>query len=45
MAALPTDPDYADEDADDVTSKADGMSIDPGYTYTDRTYAVSECRE
>jgi hypothetical protein len=33
---------YADEDAEDVTNKADGMSIDPGYTYTNCTYVVSE---
>ncbi|MGC9538167.1 hypothetical protein [Streptomyces sp. UG1] len=33
---------YADEDAEDVTNKADGMSIEPGYTYTNCTYVVSE---
>ncbi|GAB2961543.1 hypothetical protein GCM10023080_022270 [Streptomyces pseudoechinosporeus] len=32
---------YADEDAEDVTNEADGMSIDPGYTYTNCTYVVS----
>ncbi|MFC4463493.1 hypothetical protein ACFPH6_02525 [Streptomyces xiangluensis] len=33
---------YADADAGDVTNEADGMSIDPGYTYTNCTYVVSE---
>ncbi|WP_254389279.1 hypothetical protein [Streptomyces sp. AC550_RSS872] len=33
---------YADEDAEDVTNKSDGMRIDPGYTYTNCTYVVSE---
>ncbi|QOV41049.1 hypothetical protein IM697_07520 [Streptomyces ferrugineus] len=33
---------YADEDAEDVTNKADGMSIEPGYTYTNCTYVVSQ---
>ncbi|WP_217245755.1 tetratricopeptide repeat protein [Streptomyces sp. AC602_WCS936] len=33
---------YADDVAEDVTNKADGMSIDPGYTYTNCTYVVSE---
>lgn len=33
---------YADEEAEDVTNKADGMRIDPGYTYTNCTYIVSE---
>ncbi|MFI5551087.1 hypothetical protein [Streptomyces sp. NPDC051738] len=33
---------YADEDAGDVTNEADAMSIDPGYTYTNCLYVVSE---
>ncbi|UUU33120.1 hypothetical protein JIX56_26430 [Streptomyces sp. CA-210063] len=36
---------YADESVEDteaVENKADGMSIDPGYTYTNCTYVVSE---
>ncbi|MGW0708374.1 hypothetical protein ACWD4G_20885 [Streptomyces sp. NPDC002643] len=33
---------YADEDAEDVTNESDGMSIDPGYTYTYCAYVVSE---
>ena len=32
---------YAGEDAEGVTNEADGMSIDPGYTYTNCTYMVS----
>lgn len=33
---------YADADAGDVTNQADGMRIDPGYTYTNCTYVVTE---
>ncbi|WP_230396204.1 hypothetical protein [Streptomyces blattellae] len=33
---------YADAGAEDVENLADGMRIDPGYTYTNCTYVVSE---
>ncbi|WP_246568660.1 tetratricopeptide repeat protein [Streptomyces flaveus] len=33
---------YADEDAGNVRNEADGMSIDPGYTYTNCTYIVRQ---